>query len=317
MAANPTKCRAAPVINHQSSIINPNAFTLIELLVVIAVIALLMVLLVPALRAAREQARRAVCLSNLRQLTLAWLTYAEAHDGWIVSGISGGQWDHGATTGGPKENWLGQAFYTADSRSQLLQDPKKGLLWPYLGNVEVYLCPAAAPDCLVTYEIISAANASDLNGVYMHAPSYLQSIASGRRPPNRVGKTVLRLMRLSDIVSPGPSERLVFVDRGQFVNVGFFVPYFEPRWRWGDAPPIHHSGGATLSFADGHAEYGKWKGDETVNMPRVSYPVLRDLFSEALDQSACAPETEDGLRDLQRMQRAAWGRLGYTTAPDR
>ena len=62
------------------------AFTLIELLVVIAVIALLMALLVPALGAAREQARRAVCLSNLRQLTTAWPTYADEHGGRLVSG---------------------------------------------------------------------------------------------------------------------------------------------------------------------------------------------------------------------------------------
>ncbi len=90
MATNPTKPRAVPLINHQSSIFNPRAFTLIELLVVIAVIALLMALLVPALRAAREQARRAVCLSNLRQLTTAWLLYAYENDGWLVTGTSDG-----------------------------------------------------------------------------------------------------------------------------------------------------------------------------------------------------------------------------------
>ncbi|GAJ23796.1 unnamed protein product, partial [marine sediment metagenome] len=54
----------------------PRGFTLVELLVVIAIIALLMAILMPALNRAKEQGKRAVCLSNLRQLTLAWIMYA-------------------------------------------------------------------------------------------------------------------------------------------------------------------------------------------------------------------------------------------------
>jgi len=56
-----------------------SAFTLVELLVVIAIIALLMAILMPALNRAREQGKRATCLSNLRQLTLAWTMYADGH----------------------------------------------------------------------------------------------------------------------------------------------------------------------------------------------------------------------------------------------
>ena len=58
-------------------------FTLIELLVVIAIIAILAAMLMPVLKRAREAARAAVCVSNLRQLGGAWSVYASANDGWI------------------------------------------------------------------------------------------------------------------------------------------------------------------------------------------------------------------------------------------
>jgi prepilin-type N-terminal cleavage/methylation domain-containing protein len=57
-------------------------FSLVELLVVVAIIALLIAILLPSLGKAREAARRAACCSNLHQLSVATLLYAEGNDGW-------------------------------------------------------------------------------------------------------------------------------------------------------------------------------------------------------------------------------------------
>lgn len=62
-------------------------FTLIELLVVIAIIAILAAMLLPALSAARASANRISCVSNLKQLILAYQTYSNDNGGWLLASM--------------------------------------------------------------------------------------------------------------------------------------------------------------------------------------------------------------------------------------
>lgn len=82
----------------------PNAFTLVELLVVIGIIALLIALLLPTLTRAREAARRANCLSNLRQLHHAFVFYAMGFGDQVPLGYRSGskQFNSMIYSNGPK-----------------------------------------------------------------------------------------------------------------------------------------------------------------------------------------------------------------------
>ena len=279
-------------------------FTLIELLVVIAVIALLLAILIPVLRSAREQAQRAVCMSNLRQLTLAWVAYADDHDSKIVMGSA---FMVVRAFSINLNGWLGSAFKFPESRSALIENPNKGALWPYVRDIDVYRCPRGRAGHAATYSTVVAANGVHAEGTYL-----LDS--EGRKKRKCVGSTVLLLTRLTDIISPAAAQRAVFIDMGHTpVGNDFFVHYLYPKWSWHSAPPIRHSDGTTLSMADGHVEYWKWKGRETVSIPRELYPINRgSMFVEILEGDDYEPQTEDGLYDLQRLQRATWGRLGYS-----
>lgn len=90
------------------------AFTLIELLVVIAIIAILAAILFPVFARARENARRASCLSNTKQLALAELTYAQDYDEKLCPSYGGAAYP---------------MFWPV-------------LLQPYIKNNQIFFCPS-------------------------------------------------------------------------------------------------------------------------------------------------------------------------------
>jgi len=71
------------LIFHRGEIVRKRAFTLVELLVVIGIIALLISILLPSLSKARESANRTACLSNIKQITLAFIMYTTENKGYF------------------------------------------------------------------------------------------------------------------------------------------------------------------------------------------------------------------------------------------
>ncbi len=98
-----------------------SAFTLVELLVVIAIIAILAAILFPAFGRARENGRRASCQSNMKQLGLGILQYAQDYDEKLPGKALDGNNRYGAHWNGT--GWAGQIF-------------------PYVKSGQIYKCPS-------------------------------------------------------------------------------------------------------------------------------------------------------------------------------
>jgi prepilin-type N-terminal cleavage/methylation domain-containing protein len=251
-------------------------FTLIELLVVIAVIALLLAVLLPSLTRAKEAGKRAVCLSNTKTLTTAWLLYVQENDGFFPKAQAS-----------LDDGWvrLIPGYERKPQEAPLLSQMdslKNGLLFPYLNTAEVYRCPVAKSEEFRTYSLTHALNGDPVETVSM-------------------GGTLL--VKINQISNTG--NRIVFLDDYIWDYDACWAVYNnQPRW-WNTTPIRHGVGGNVFSFADGHSSFWSWKDKRTMDLAKMCYEAKTPeahQYSESVQ-----PKNED----LIRVQRGVWGKLGY------
>ena len=136
------------VANRRTFTARRPGFTLIELLVVIAIIAILAAILFPVFARARENARRASCQSNLKQIGLGILQYTQDYDEKYPMAYYTGR-DVQTNTSMP-----GYKFTVSDTNGV----PSHWISWmditfPYIKSVQIFVCPSATftPDVIPSY----------------------------------------------------------------------------------------------------------------------------------------------------------------------
>ncbi len=280
-------------------------FTLVELLVVIAIIALLMAILLPALNRAREQGKRVVCLSDLRQLTLGWLNYTESNNDKIVNGAptgSGGACADGSgsytaippTTLGQhymEIPWIGPAVGAPPKGAQCAITT--GALWKYIRDFKIYRCPTGNKGETITFIIVDG-----MNGM----PAGNQDTSRGTVVSSGMWKTNRNQIKRA-------ATQAVFLDEGKVTPDSYAVNYSgSNQMKWFDPPMVRHGDGTNVSFADGHSEHWRWQSKATSDFGR------RAEINGGLYNTWPAPsdQTDGVMQDLYLMQLRCWGKLGYT-----
>ena len=215
----------SPVVNN----FKVNYFTLIELLVVIAIIAILAGMLLPALNKAREKGRSANCINNIKQISMAFLLYANDNDDYCVLAYDQDSLQYWCGLRKGNNNWKSQ-----------------GGLIDYLGNgKEIKLCPSLG-DHLDKNQFNSGSGGygyNELLGFFdWSSMSYKQTRISSIKNSSQKITFADSCVLSSNILQESPS-------------------IFAPDNGYGDSSPsmhFRHNKRCNTAFADGHVESAEW-----------------------------------------------------------
>ena len=253
------------------------AFTLIELLVVIAIIAILAGMLLPAIGRAKGKAQGVFCLNNTRQLSFAWILYADDHNGRLAYNL-GGDAKSRTVADRTNINWVNNVMtWDLDDENTNTLTITEASLAPYTSKaVAIYRCPGDTflssrqrsfgwQARLRSYSMNAMmGDAGDFSrtGVNINNPAYVQFFNSASLPQ--------------------PDTLFVFLDEhANSINDGYFVNQAYST-NWIDLPASYHNGAGSFSFADGHSEIHRWRNASTRQpvRPDSKVPLLPMTFPQ-------------------------------------